>query len=344
MSTVYLFRLVALILPLCVTTCRAAEQPWSEFQGAWAFVLPDGNPAWLKLVESDSQLTGSLLWSVGSARPVNSLRADNGVLTFERKVSWRPSGESVVKNVVGPFRAVLHDGALRLTFEQVTANDEDARPEQLLLIGQPIPPPPKQRDISKVVFGDSVSLLNGKDLSGWRLSNPMKKNGWSVQNGVLVNATPKQDFGAYGDYGNLITEKLFTDFELTLEYNVPVNGNSGIYLRGMYEAQVVDRDSRMQGIHGPGAIFGRIKPSKNVANAGGEWNTYVLTLVDRHITAVLNGQTVIDNQLLDGCTGGGIQANDSRPGPIFLQGDHTAVKYRNIRLRPVVSETDVSGR
>jgi hypothetical protein len=62
---------------------------------------------------------------------------------------------------------------------------------------------------------------------------------------------------------------------------------------------------------------------------------YVLTLVDRHITVVLNNETVIDNQLLEGCTGGGILADDSAPGPILLQGDHTSVKYRHIFLRPV---------
>ena len=319
-------------------TSFSAEIPASEFHGAWAFVLPDGNPAWLKLSASDSRLTGAMLWSVGSARPVKSLRIENGILTFERRVSWRPYGEATVKNVVGPFRGVLKDGELRLTFEQVTAESDEGRPEQLVLIGKRIPPPPEKPDLRRIIFGDAVPLLNGRDLTGWRLSNPKKKNGWSMQEGVLVNATPKQDFAAYGDFGNLITERSFANFELTLEYNVPVNGNSGIYLRGMYEAQVVDRDSRMQGIQGPGAIFGRIKPSKNVANAGGEWNTYVLTLVDRHITAVLNGQTVIDNQLLEGCTGGGIQANDSLPGPIFLQGDHTAVKYRNIYLRPVIDD------
>ena len=50
---------------------------------------------------------------------------------------------------------------------------------------------------------------------------------------------------------------------------------------------------------------------------------------------MLNGAKVIDNQLIEGCTGGGLQADDMSPGPILLQGDHTAVKYRNIRLRPV---------
>ena len=319
-------------------TSFPAEICASEFHGAWAFVLPDGNPAWLKLRESDSKLTGSMLWSVGSARPVRSLRIENDILTFERKTSWRPFGESTVKNVVGPFRGVLKGGELRLTFEQVTAKSDEVRPEQIVLNGKRIPPPPPKPDLHKITFGDAVPLLNGTDLTGWKLSNPKKKNGWSMQEGVLVNATPKQDFGAYGEYGNLITRQLFSDFQLTLEYNVPPNGNSGVYLRGMYEAQVVDRDSRMQGIQGPGAIFGRLKPAQNAANAGGQWNTYVLTLVDRHITVVLNNNTVIDNELLEGCTGGGLQADDTLPGPIFLQGDHTAVKYRNIFLRPVTDD------
>ena len=121
-----------------------------------------------------------------------------------------------------------------------------------------------------------------------------------------------------------------------VDYLVEAGGNSGIYLRGMYEVQVVDRDSKMQGIQGPGAVFGRIAPTKNAANPPGEWNHYRLTLVDRHITVVLNGETVIDNQPLAGCTGGGMLADDTQPGPIFLQGDHTSVRYRNLTLRPVL--------
>lgn len=190
--------------------------------------------------------------------------------------------------------------------------------------------------MSQVRFGEPISLFDGETLDGWKLSNPKKQNGWRVEDGLLVNETPKIDFGAYGDYGNLVTEGEFGDFRLTLEYNVPAGGNSGIYLRGAYEAQVVDRDSRMQGISGPGAIFGRIAPARNAARPGGEWNRYVLTLVDQHITVELNGETVIDNVLLEGCTGGGIQADDTALGPLFLQGDHTSVRYRNLVLEPVV--------
>ena len=320
----------------CFSQSCFAQSKTEPFLGAWAFVLPDGNPAWLKIASENGEMQGYLLWSVGSARPVKSVSIRDGKLSFERKVSWRPFGESKVMKVKGPFSGVLKFDQLLLHFVQTQADDETAKPEKVDLVGKRIPPPPPKPDLARVRFADPIELFNGKDLSGWKLSNPKKKNGWRVRDGCLDNASPKRDFAAYGSYGNLITERKFNDFELSIEYNVPAGGNSGIYLRGAYEMQVVDRDSRMQGIQGPGAVFGRIKPSRNAGKAGGEWNKYVLILVDRHITAVLNGETVIDNQLLEGCTGGGIQSNDTLPGPIFLQGDHTAVRYRNIRLRPVV--------
>ena len=92
----------------------------------------------------------------------------------------------------------------------------------------------------------------------------------SAKNGELVNETPKTDFSAYGEYANLMTEQTFEDFKLHIEFKIEAQRNSGIYFRGMYEAQVVDRDSRMQGISGIGAIFGRIAPSKNAGNPPGD--------------------------------------------------------------------------
>ena len=83
--------------------------------------------------------------------------------------------------------------------------------------------------------------------------------GWSVKDGMLVNTTPKTDFSATGAYANLRTDAVFEDFWLHIEFLIEKDRNSGVYLRGMYEAQVVDRDSRMQGIQGVGAIFGSIR-------------------------------------------------------------------------------------
>jgi hypothetical protein len=63
-------------------------------------------------------------------------------------------------------------------------------------------------------------------------------------------------------------------------------------------------------------------------------------LVDRHITLLLNGVKVIDNQPIDGPTGGAMMTDPLAPGPIYLQGDHTSVKYRDIYLAPVVNQVD----
>jgi len=88
--------------------------------------------------------------------------------------------------------------------------------------------------------------------------------------------------------------------------------------------------------HNCGALYSRIMPSENVAKAPGEWQTFDITLVDRHLTVIHNGRKTIDNQPVLGCTGGALWSDESKPGPISLQGDHSNVDYRNIVLRPVV--------
>ena len=61
-----------------------------------------------------------------------------------------------------------------------------------------------------------------------------------------------------------------------------------------------------------------------------------ITLVDRHLTVILSGKTIIDNQAAPGCNGGAMTRDEFKPGPIFLQGDNTNVDYRNMVLRPVL--------
>ena len=79
-----------------------------------------------------------------------------------------------------------------------------------------------------------------------------------------------------------------------------------------------------------------ITPTSAAEKPAGEWQSLDITLVKRHVTVVLNGTKIIDNQPLLGCTGGALWSDESRPGPIYLQGDHTGVEYRDIVLRPVV--------
>lgn len=137
-------------------------------------------------------------------------------------------------------------------------------------------------------------------------------------------------------YGNLRTEAEFEDFNLTLETNVPPGGNSGVYLRGIYEIQVADSHGKPPGVQSMGALYSRIQPAANPSKPPGAWQSLAITLVDRHLTVVFNGETVIDNQPIAGCTGGALWSDETRPGPIFLQGDHGPVDYRNLVLRPAV--------
>jgi hypothetical protein len=193
---------------------------------------------------------------------------------------------------------------------------------------------PPEPELSKVKWGQPVTLFNGKDLTGWKVRRPEKINGWSVEDGNLVNTTPKTDFSATGAYANLMTVPNFEDFKLHIEFNIGKDCNSGIYVRGLYEAQVVDRASRMQGLQGVGSIFGLVERTENPAYEGGKWQTYEITLVDRHMTVILNGVTTVDNQAVSGPTPGAVNTNPMLPGPIYLQGDHTSVKYRSILLTP----------
>ena len=324
-----LFR-INFILFCAIIVCSCDEyQRKDPLIGSWAFSLPDSKPVWLKIT---SDTTVSLLWSVGSAKNVDITSYRNNTFNINTSLGWRPFGKPERHMVNKPIEGTL-DAENNLVLRIVLEHDGDE--EELILTGKRMPPIPAHPNIEDLKFGEPINLLaNGMD--EWILVNNDKLNGWRFEDSILINETPKTDFSAYGNYGNLRSIAEFYDFELQIEYNAPVKGNSGIYLRGTYEVQVVDRDSPMQGIQGPGAVYGRIKPSVNAANAGGAWNKYRLLLVDRHITVELNGEVVIDNQPLEGCTGGGINSDDTKPGPIFLQGDHTSVKYRNIILREVL--------
>lgn len=299
--------------------------------GDWSLDLDSGTPGWMRVEEVGGKPVVSMRLYIGPAGPYEKVQLSDGRLSFALKKGRKAdSGKSDQVNVG------LKEGRLDGTIHRTLA---DGTSETESFSGTRIPPMPvKAPDLSKVRFGEPVSLFNGKDLTGWVPHERGKIMGWSAKDGMLVNSTPKTDFSATGDHANLKTEALFDDFRLQIEFLIGSQRNSGIYLRGTYEAQVVDRDSRMQGLQGVGAIFGLIPPSENAGKPGGEWQSYDITLVDRHVTVVLNGVKVIDNQPVSMPTAGAINTDPSAPGPIYLQGDHTSVSYRNIYLSPVIRE------
>ncbi|TWU43644.1 hypothetical protein Poly51_62550 [Rubripirellula tenax] len=298
-----------------------------ELAGDWSLQLASKTPAWLSIKKVDGETVVRMRLHVGSDGPHKNVKESDGRLTFTLGQNKKATSTKTVD--VG-----MKDGKLD---GMIVTTTKDGTSEGEMFTGKKIPPlPTTPPDLSKVRFGHPVALFNGKDMTGWRPHESDKVNGWSVKGGLLVNTTPKTDFSATGAFANLRTEDVFEDFWLHIEFLIEENRNSGVYLRGMYEAQVVDRDSRMQGIQGVGAIFGAIAPSKNAGKTGGLWQTYDLTLVDRHVTVVLNGEKVIDNQPVPGPTGGAVFTDPYAPGPIHLQGDHTNVAYRDIYLAPVI--------
>jgi hypothetical protein len=170
-----------------------------------------------------------------------------------------------------------------------------------------------------------VELFNGKDLAGWKPRDPNVKNGWVARGGLLVNAEPGND---------LVTERKFDDFKLHAEFRYPGGSNSGIYLRGRYEVQIEDNYGAEPESHGIGGIYGFLTPSTNPARKPGEWQSMDITLVGRVVTVIFNGERVIDRQTIPGITGGALDSDEASPGPIFLQGDHGPIEFRNLILTP----------
>jgi len=68
------------------------------------------------------------------------------------------------------------------------------------------------------------------------------------------------------------------------------------------------------------------------ARDAGEWQSYDITLVGRLVSIALNGRTVIGNQEIPGITGGALDSKEGMPGPIYLQGDHGPIEFRNIQI------------
>ncbi len=173
-------------------------------------------------------------------------------------------------------------------------------------------------------------LFDGVDLTGWKLRHPDGVKSWSAQNGMLVNEIPE---GGHGT--DLVSDDTFKDFVIRYEYMIPKAANSGLYLRGRYEIQILDDHGSPPAVGGNGALYSVQAPSQNVSKPAGKWQEVEATLRGNRVTVVLNGVKVQDNVELTRGTGGQLDDRLDQPGPILLQGDHGAVAFRNIRVKPL---------
>jgi hypothetical protein len=172
-------------------------------------------------------------------------------------------------------------------------------------------------------------IFNGKDTTGWHLRNADGHNSWKVENGILKNIVNQGEHGT-----DLVTDQKFQNFTVKYDYMVPNDSNSGFYLRGRYEIQILgDSASGKATKTCNGSLYNFKAPDKFVSKPGGEWQSVEATIIGNKITVIQNGVKIHDNVEVTKGTGGELDNNHDQPGPIFLQGDHGTVSFRNLRIK-----------
>ena len=301
----------------------------------WAFKIPSGGAGWIGFTKENGATNALLLWGGGHPLPVTVATKEGTVEIRRTSKSKSKKGKDVTRIDIITAR---QSGGNTLAFEMRSVDgDGKAVGTPVTFTATRIPELPPAPDLSKLKYGQPVSLIGG-NLSNWESMNPNDYNGWTLKDGVLTNTVVFPD-GTKKRGANLRTvDKSFKDFRLTFEVNLPPGSNSGVYLRGIYEIQMADTHGKPPHHQNMGALYGRIAPSRAVEKKAGEWQTLDITLADRHVTVILNGVKIIDNQPVLGCTGGAITSDEFVPGPIYLQGDHTNASYRNMVLTPIVKD------
>lgn len=334
--------MAAMLLFAGIVQTEAQDDPLAPFLGSWALSLDyENNKAgWLEVRQEEGYLDADILWRWASVYPVEYTMIVNGNLLLVRGNEVVRKRDEAGKPVRTQFPIywldVEKDGTDRIKGTANFPNPDGIEIETVTFTGKRIPPAGEAPDLGKVKYGLAIDLLKGKKLKGWELLDTNAVNGWTAKDGVLFNNPVQKEGEEHISYGNLRTTDVFEDFKLSLEVNVPAGSNSGVYLRGIYEIQVQDSYGKPLDPHNMGGLYSRITPSESAERPAGEWQEMEMILYKRHLTVVLNGKTIIDNQPVKGVTGGALTSDEFIAGPLYLQGDHGEVSYRNIVLTPIM--------
>lgn len=187
----------------------------------------------------------------------------------------------------------------------------------------------------------AIVLFDGTNTDAWDRS-PL---GWCIQEDGSMeicssNLVTKQSFGSAQFHAEFMTPYVPDEIEQG-------RGNSGFYVQGRYEVQVLDSFGNEPKWDYCGGIYKVAVPLKNACYPPLSWQTYDVTFhapkfdangtktQNAHITVVQNGVTIHDNLELPDVTPGGVSGTEAAEGPLMLQDHHNAVRYRNIWVKPL---------
>jgi hypothetical protein len=194
---------------------------------------------------------------------------------------------------------------------------------------------------------DAIVLFDGKNFSNWE-GDKKQPIGWTLENGAMV---------VKGGSGGIKTKSGFGDCQMHIEFRTPAEvkgdgqgrGNSGIFLMGVYELQVLDNYNNKTYVNGQaGSIYKQLPPMVNACRPPGEWQTYDIIFTaprfyddgrlksQARITVIQNGVLVQNNTTIWGSTeyiGSPVYKKHSDKEPIFLQDHGNPTAFRNIWIR-----------
>ena len=248
---------------------------------------------------------------------------------------------------------------VEVTIDGVTGfQDTPMQPDGKWHVHDPARPQPPIVTPGKFSLGatppsDAIVLFDGTDLSQWRDMKTGEAAPWKIEDGAMVSQK---------DY--IVTTNQFSDLQLHLEFREPTpprgegqgRGNSGVFLMGQYEIQVLDCYSNKTYADGATAgIYGQHPSQVNACLPPGEWQTYDIifnvphfgedgqVLTPGYVTVFHNGVVAQNHQAFRGVTNwrtlGKYQPGVSS-GPLALQYHSNPVAFRNIWLRPIPIVTD----
>ncbi len=198
---------------------------------------------------------------------------------------------------------------------------------------------------------DAIVLFDGKNTDAWVMQGSREPCKWKPVEGGAMRVQG----------GNIITKQTFTDFQLHVEFKVPYmpdqtgqgRGNSGVYMQGSYEVQVLDSYGLDSKDNDCGGIYRVSRPMVNACLKPAEWQSYdVLFFAPRfdekgelvqkaRVSVLQNGVWIQNNAEVPAPTTAAMPREDlSKPGPIMLQDHGNPVEYRNIWIRPLGPTAD----